>query len=216
MRDRTSGAADSCFGSTDIPDRDHIGLCRVKIHTPIVGKQHSTNKAKFVSAVAGPGNRFSLADQYLDTMIMDDVWRAACLRAIRHSQQQKRRALKRLALSSIEQRQCNSITDSYNQSMLPSKTRFKDKSKIPPSTPITSPSCPDDSDNSCVSYPTISNSPTARVHSTRSHPIDDSTTLTIDVLTSTPRRHCVSCKRTSTTCWRHALGGSLCNSCGLR
>jgi hypothetical protein len=43
-----------------------------------------------------------------------------------------------------------------------------------------------------------------------------SLTFSLDDLTSTRKRHCISCRITSTICWRHALGGLLCNSCGLR
>ena len=41
---------------------------------------------------SSPVKGVSLADQYLDTMTMDDVWRAACWRKIR----QNNRKIKRL------------------------------------------------------------------------------------------------------------------------
>jgi hypothetical protein len=162
----------------------------------------------------------SLADQYLDTMVMDDIWRASCMRAIRYGQQQKRLASKKLNNISPKRFHRNSSTITYSNDALMSKTQFKPqiKSELAPRMPTTNHISSGDSDNRSDScFPNSDSSTTWHARSTRSHPTDDSSTAgSIDVLKSMVTRRCVSCRRTDTTCWRHALGGSLCNSCGLR
>jgi hypothetical protein len=166
------------------------------------------------------GKQPSLADQYLDTMIMDDIWRASCMRAIRYSQQQKRLASKKLNIISPKRFDRNPSIITYNSDTPVSKTQFKQqiKSELTPRMPAIKHISSGDSDNRSDScFPNSESSITWHARSTRSHPSDDSsTTGSIDVLKSMVARRCVSCRRTDTTCWRHALGGSLCNSCGLR
>ena len=159
----------------------------------------------------------SLADQYLDTMVMDDGWRSACFWQIREGRRLQR-LLKRL----------NNRKSSIGRSdppKIPAKVVSKPKMKPEPVLDNSSVShemdqenglrYTDSSDSGFYSWSlTSSSSATLRTRSTRS---------SRNSLTPAPGdrplqegRRCLSCKAPDTTCWRHALGGIICNSCGLR
>jgi hypothetical protein len=166
----------------------------------------------------------SLANQYLDTMIMDDVWRAACLRKIRQNQRKQRALKRRLALNSTKSDRGPRISQRHHFKAA-SKAQFKPgiTPPTPPNSPQTQcrgkPSSPgSDSGFVSASDSPPPNPPTYfRVHSTRNYPLNDTTpTISIDIPASMVGRSCLSCRCTNTTCWRRTLGGIICNSCGLR
>ena len=214
-----------------ITDHDHLGHNHVtNSSTSIVGKQRSVDNAKSfllsTSVNSNPTERVSLADQYLDTMIMNDVWRAICLRIILQSQQE-RRAFKRPNTTSSKLHH-NPSAAAHDYTAAPSKRRSigQTKSKIASFTsPLSSnkvchdtPTSPGSSDSGFGSNLHTSHSEiNGPARSTRSQSaMGFSATISIDSSSSAEGRRCLSCKSTSTTCWRHAFGGVVCNSCGLR
>jgi hypothetical protein len=192
--------------------------------TPIYSHDHNTDLKLDLKPDLKPA---SLADQYLDTMVMDDVWRAACLEKIRQNQR-KHRALKRL---NVESEQLPSHHDRSKQPShgRPTKITKKHtsvvKSKMAPPTPPISPkgqsrkpSSPNGSDSGFVSSsPSPCAPPYVRVRSTRNYPITPPTeSISLDIPASMGGRSCLSCGCSNTTCWRRTLGSIICNSCGLR
>jgi hypothetical protein len=170
----------------------------------------------------------SLADQYLDTMVMDDTWRAACITKILQTQR-KQLALKRLSKRSTKRRpRLSTATNSAYPLLKASKKAYKTHSRhdINPLTPPVSPraayraehsSSPSSDSGFISSSPTPSPSRPLRMRSTRNCPISNpSASTSIDVPASMVGRSCLSCGCTNTTCWRRTLGGIICNSCGLR
>lgn len=157
---------------------------------------------------------YSLADQYLDTMVMDDFWRAACVRQIRQNRR-KQLALKRG--EAIANRQ-----SSEQSSFRPYRKKSQTISPTPPNSPRAQydhkVSSPHGSDSGFISSsPTPTPPDYLRVRSTRNCPVSDhSATISINISTSMVGRSCLSCGCTTTTCWRRTLGGIICNSCGLR
>ena len=225
--DETLSRTGSHLMSTDIPDHNDIDSGHVTIrssmdrHHPITenGNASNTNPAKFIS----------LADQYLDTMIMDDAWRAACLRKIRQNKR-KQRALKKSNPFSSSTKKSNpkSSSSSSKYPKRPSNTRSKHDLKSKNS-PIKSPqrkcnkpTSPRGSDSGFVSSsPTPGPTSYLRARSTRNYPIQQipntaTTAIPIDTPLSMIGRSCLSCRCTNTTCWRRRFGGIICNSCGLR
>ena len=219
--------ADNGIAATD---QDQLGYNRVTKATSIVEK-HNNLKSFIVptSVDSNPPDGVPLADQYLDTMIVNDVWRALCLRIIFQSQQ-KPHTLKRPNTAISTKFHHTPSTGPHRHTTVPCKTLSKgqNKSEIAPSvSSINSKTAFQDkstsssasSDSGFESYPSTPNSSETNfwVRSTRSHPSKYfSATIPIDASTSTGGRHCLSCKTTDTTCWRHAFGGVVCNSCGLR
>ena len=221
--DKALPSVDSHLKSSDIPNRIDINRRCVAIRTS-VGQHRSVGEETtlIVNAVDNSSaTSVSLADQYLDTMIMDDVWRAACLRKIRQNQRTQR-ALKHLNVNSTKQLQ--HTTASSNHPKRPSKLRSNTqlKSKIVSSDSAKKKSrkltSHGGSDSGFVSSSPTPGPPTyLSVRSTRSYPVQTSnTTISIDVPSSAVGRSCLSCGCTNTTCWRRTLGGIICNSCGLR
>lgn len=215
--------------STVVTRHDHLGYNRVaNSSTSVVGKQRSACNAKSFalsgSVNSNPTERVSLADQYLDTMIMNDVWRSACLRIILQSQQERRKFKGSNGTSNKVHHTPFAAAHDYNS--VPSKRRSisQTKSKTAATSPVTSKkACNDeptsssgsDSDFGC-NPPTPYSEINGPARSTRSQSTTGfSTAISLDSSTSAGRR-CLSCKSTSTTCWRHAFGGVVCNSCGLR
>lgn len=168
----------------------------------------------------------SLADQYLDTMVMDERWRALCIEAIR-TEHQWQRLLKRANMkSTTRQSRPSNITvrpgrGAFN---LTRKIHTKKLESTPPTPPIsprvahTNQPCSTRSDSGFISS-SPSPAPPAhlRLRSTRNCPAASSpATISIDISPSMIGRTCLSCGSSNTTCWRRTLGGIICNSCGLR
>ena len=227
--DSKSRPADDHIAVKEITDHDKLGYNRVTKSTSIVEKQNKLQSFNVPASVhSNPRGGVPLADQYLDAMLMNDVWGALCLRII-FQKQQEQHALKRPNPVSTKLRR-NPSTGPRSHPTLPCKTlsRGLTKSETCPSTSAInsnvayqdkSTSSSASSDSGFESYPSTPNSSETNlwVRSTRSHPskyLD--TTMPMDASTSTAGRHCLSCKTTDTTCWRHAFGGVVCNSCGLR
>jgi hypothetical protein len=221
--DSDSWAADGYTQSTEISNCDHLDYNRVT-NLP-TSKQRSVNNAQsFIlsaSVNSNPTEPVSLADQYLDTMIMNDVWRAICLRIILQSQQE-RCAFKR---STKPHNNPSAKAHDYTAVSFKPRSIGQTRSKIASST------SPKSSKKACHDEPTSSGSDSGFVshlptphseingpsRSTRSQSTTGlSATISMDSSTSAAGRRCLSCKSTSTTCWRHAFGGVVCNSCGLR
>lgn len=171
----------------------------------------------------------SLADQYLDTMVMDDRWRALCLEAIR-AKHQRQRLLKRADMKSTRQSRSSNtpVRPRRGASNLTRKVNVTGKKleSTPPTPPISprvahrnDPSpCSTRSDSGFISS-SPSPAPPAhlRLRSTRNCPVANTpATISIDVSPSMIGRTCLSCGSSNTTCWRRTLGGIICNSCGLR
>ena len=207
---------------TKVPDHKDTEQSRDEVHTSVVTECPVNKPPSLTSSVfkSTPAKGVSLADQYLDTMIMDDVWRAACWRKIR----QNNRKIKRL---NTQLHRASLIAPSHHPQPI-SKTRSKEKLKSKSTHPTPSPNLnkkyrkptsPRCSDSGFVSSSPTPNPPTCfRVRSTRNCPIQTSNTATIsiDIPASMVGRSCFSCGCTNTTCWRRTLGGIICNSCGLR
>jgi len=158
----------------------------------------------------------SLADQYLDTMVPDDFWRALCRRKIR----QKQRKLQELQRSNAgsnatfdlkaihPHRKWKSKHFAKRRSCAPviSKDRLSRKSDSPGG-----------SDSGFISSSPPPSVPRLRVRPTHNCPVQSFIpTMSIDTSISMTGRSCLACGCTNTTCWRRTLGGIICNSCGLR
>ena len=173
-----------------------------------------------------PAEHISLADQFLDTMVMDDRWRSLCLEAIR-TEHQLQRLLKRANKKSTTRQSRSSNTTvrpERSASNLTRKIHTKKLEPMPPTPPISprvadrNQTCSTRSDSGFISS---SPSPTPPAHlrlrSSRNCPVVNSpATISIDVSPSMVGRTCLSCGSSNTTCWRRTLGGIICNSCGLR
>jgi hypothetical protein len=193
-----------------------------KSFTSIVGRQHPVGNSKSFASSASvnsnPTKHVSLADQYLDTMIMNDLWRAICLRIILQSQR-KRQVFQRPRPTSIKPHDNPSAA-----TVMHSNTRSirQGKSKIGSSTSPTNSNKADSSSSNLESdfnsdLPAPHSEITGPARSTRSQfTTGFDGTISIDSLASTSGRCCLSCKSTNTTCWRKVSGGVVCNSCGLR
>ena len=223
------GPAPILYGENHIKQddfRDHIDVAvESSSAQSVVHCDHSVSEVTpavtTTSVNSGLPKQFSLADQYLDTMIMDDFWRAACINQIRQNQR-RQRALKRLE---AKQRQ-TFFSGPSPPSEQPSRQMFCEKSRTISPTPPGSPyvqgshkTCsPRGSDSGFISFsPTPNPSSYLRVRSTRNCPVSNpSSTISIDMSASMVGRSCLSCRCTTTTCWRRTLGGIICNSCGLR
>jgi hypothetical protein len=220
--DVMSPSSEGHLTSTKLRDHEDIGQNCGAVHTlmatePPVNKPQSVTLSVFKPS---PVKGVSLADQYLDTMIMDDVWRAACWRKIR----QNKRKIKRLNTQLCR----NSLTTSSHYPKPTSKTCPKEKIKPKITHPTSSinlkprhrkPTSPRGSDSGFVSSSPTPGPPAGfRVRSTRNYPTQppNTTTISIDIPPSMVGRSCLSCGCTNTTCWRRTLGGIICNSCGLR
>ena len=210
---------------TGVTNHNRLSYNRMtKSFTPIVGKQHSVGNSKSFASSASvnsnPTKHISLADQYLDTMIMNDLWRAICLRIILQSQR-KRHVFKRPHPRAIKLRH-NPSAATHDYTAIHSKTR----SIRQPKSKITSPTNSNKANyNKLISSSNLesgfdSDLPseiTGPPRSTRNQfKSGFGATISIDSLASTAGRFCLSCKSTSTTCWRKVFGGVVCNSCGLR
>lgn len=220
--DVMSPSSEGHLMTTKLPDHEDIGQNCGAVHTlmatePPVNKPQSVTLSVFKPS---PVKGVSLADQYLDTMIMDDVWRAACWRKIR----QNKRKIKRLNTQLCR----NSLTTSSHYPKPISKTCPKEKIKPKNTHPTSSINLkprhrkhisPRGSDSGFVSSSPTPGPPAGfRVRSTRNYPTQppNTTTISIDISPSMVGRSCLSCGCTNTTCWRRTLGGIICNSCGLR
>jgi hypothetical protein len=221
-------STDSHLQSPGITDHDNPGYNRVtNLSSSVVGKQRSASNVKsFALSASTPTERVSLADQYLDTMIMNDVWRSICLSIILQSQQERRKFKRPNATSTKRHHKPSAAIHDYTA--VPSKPQSigRTKSKIPSATSLTAsnkscigkPASLDDSDSEFGSNVRTPHSEIyGPARSTRSQStMGFSTTISFDSRSSLAGRRCLSCKSTSTTCWRHAFGGVVCNSCGLR
>ena len=196
-------------------------------HTKENNYEHSPSRAsaneRSVSSSRAPTLPFSsssrtssLADQYLDTMIPDDFWRALCRRKIR----QKQRKLQELQRSNAgsnatfdlkaihPHRKWKSKHFAKRRSCAPviSKDRLSRKSDSPGG-----------SDSGFISSSPPPSVPRLRVRPTHNCPVQSFIpTMSIDTSISMTGRSCLACGCTNTTCWRRTLGGIICNSCGLR
>jgi hypothetical protein len=225
---------------TDNPGPDEIDVKDLAIEKPKATQRSNGESATVSSSRSGNAEKeYSLANQYLDTMIMDDVWRAACRKRIRQLQR-KQRELKRLTFTAPKPlaRISKTLVSRHpklahkKRSFFPVKSKPAIKSTIkyktvlptPPLSPKyrSKPSSPRRSDSGYISSsPTFTPTPPPpnylRVRSTRNCPITPTTTtISIDIPASMIGRSCLSCGCTNTTCWRRTLGGIICNSCGLR
>ena len=157
----------------------------------------------------------SLADQYLDTMIMDDNWRSRCLETIRLNQR-KQRSYKRANVKSTTRHNRPSKASIQQRRGVPFTRKVaKHLGSSPPTPPLSSAR----SDSGFISSSPSPAPPTyLRLRSTRNCPTTTSSpaTIPIDVSPSMIGRTCLSCGSANTTCWRRTLGGIICNSCGLR
>ena len=160
----------------------------------------------------------SLADQYLDTMPMDDFWRALCARKIRQKQR-KLQALKRTQIipkkPSPPKPPVRQLARQYK-----SKHFCRRRTRLPL---VSKPKAARKHKSQSSDSGFISSSPpprTSRFHlrSTEACPGQAlmGPTLPVDTSLSIIGRSCLSCNCTNTTCWRRTLGGIICNSCGLR
>jgi hypothetical protein len=172
----------------------------------------------------------SLAGMYLDTMIPDDHWRAACLRQIRQNQRKPRlnvdtkHTSHRRSPALAPSPKFSKIVKKEHTSIVKSMSVVKPK--MAPPTPPVSPknqslrklSSSGSSDSGFVSLsPSPCPLPYLRIRSTRNRPISPTAeTISLDIPASMVGRSCLSCGCTTTTCWRRTLGGIICNSCGLR
>ena len=234
-----SGYSGYLSSLTDNQGRDEIN------HKPFGSEKSKATKRSENDSVPVDSSRsdqveesYSLASQYLDTMVMNDGWRAACKKRIRQVQR-KQRPPKRpnvttpKPLVSISKALVSRHPKLAHKERSFFSTKFKSAIKsfikyeadlpTPPLSPKTKygskPPSPDRSSGQFVS----SSSPTPaapnylRIRSTRNCPIiPTTTTLSIDIPASMIGRSCLSCGCTNTTCWRRTLGGIICNSCGLR
>ena len=220
--DGLSPFPDGHLTSTKIPEHEDMDHNRCVVPTSVATEPPVYKLTSVVSAIVKPipAKGVPLADQYLDTMIMDDAWRATCWRKIR----QNNRKLKRLKAPLAR----DSATAPSRHPKPISKPRSKGeiKFKSTRSTPSLNlkkkcrkPTSTRGSDSGFVSSSPTPNPPTyLRVRSTRNYPIQTSntTSISIDIPASMVGRSCLSCGCTNTTCWRRTLGGIICNSCGLR
>ena len=179
--------------------------------------QQSVNKRTSTSVKSRP---WQLADQYLDTMVMDDDWRNTCLRQISEG-----RRYQGIIKQIKGQHPSFSLHDHLKS---PAKVRSKRKIKSDPvldKSPISlksdrASSTGPSSDSGFFSCSPTPNSPTivgSTTRSTRSTRTDHK--FIARSVNDQPRkdgRRCLSCKSPNTSCWRQALGGTICNSCGLR
>ena len=175
------------------------------------------------SCQAKPASKalYSLANQYLDTMVMDDRWRRLCLKKIRQSRDHRhaRQPSQPKPTSMKEQAQSEGGLAS---GLRGNKRKTRRSLTLPPTPPI-SPKLSyrrksDDSDSGFVSSSPTPLPPTsARVRPTRKCPIElPAPTPLVDISVSMVGRSCLSCGCANTTCWRRMMGGIICNSCGLR
>jgi len=171
---------------------------------------------------------YSLANQYLDTMVRDDHWRKLCLRKIRQARRKIPLVAQSLQPSASNYEPLSPISErrsSFDQSRNLKRKNTKRIARLPPTPPISpKPSTHrrrslDDSDSGFVS-----SSPSPHPHNTKTRSRSnrkcsiETTTPTplIDIPASMVGRSCLSCGCTNTTCWRRSMGGIICNSCGLR
>ena len=220
LMDNTSSGVNDRSISEDIPDHnENDGNCGATY--PSVSGTELSVKSLFLSAGKPPTKPVSLADQYLDTMVMDEFWRAACLRKIRQTQ----RTVKASKVNATEP--CRLVYNAHaNGPKSLSQTRSKSqiKSKNPTSLDLKAKNnikatSPRGSDSGFVSCSPTPNPPNyLRVRSTRKYPMQppNPSSISLDIPASMVGRSCLSCRCTNTTCWRRTLGGIICNSCGLR
>ena len=160
--------------------------------------------------MASPERQYSLADQYLDTMVMDDFWRSACLRKI-HQNERRQQIFAIPRVKPHSHRKPSHLTKPLKTHMKPHRPKSPQNVKRR----ISKTRCQTDTDSGFAS-----SSPAPpnylRIRSTRNYPTDNTTMISIDVPASMTGRSCLSCGCTNTTCWRRTLGGIICNSCGLR
>jgi len=189
-------------------DHDHSEVGDDAPQHSVVDKRTST----FVKS-----RLWQLADQYLDTMVMDDGWRNACLRHISEGRRRQQSITKQLEVRDPS----FSLLDHFK---LPAKVRTKRKIKSDPvlAKPPISPkadrasSTGPSSDSGFFSCSPTPNSPMT-VGTTRcTRTGHKSIAASVDDQPRKGGRRCLSCKSPNTSCWRHALGGIICNSCGLR
>ena len=158
----------------------------------------------------------SLADQYLDTMKMDDSWRAACYLQIRNARKVER-ALKRLKgrISFVSQPRPSKVASTVlSAPRKKAKQDFNNHSVSAISGRDNASASVGSSDSGYFSgSPPPNSQPTL---DTDSIGISRSITSIVSFDPLPERRRCLSCKSPETSCWRHALGGIICNSCGLR
>lgn len=222
--------------SSGIPDQEDASGNRIAIrdhaeaHLYRRSSSGSTSPPTPTSVASGQEIQISLANQYLDTMVRDDVWRAACWKRIRQVQRKQRtQALKRIKHTATKAPRNSSVhttVPSQKKACSESSSSVHVKSKNRPSAFVTfqrprcakgAPSLRDSDSGFVSSSPTPKPSTHLRVRSTRNYPLaTPSETISIDIPASMVGRSCLSCKCTNTTCWRRTLGGIICNSCGLR
>lgn len=167
----------------------------------------------------------SLADQYLDTMVMDDKWRALCLETIRLNQRRQYLLKRRNTKSTTRQNRPTTATGRPRRdTSCVGKITAKHLASTPPTPPISPKAAHRKQPRSTRSDSGfISSSPSPaplaylRLRSTRNYPVTNApVTMSIDVSPSMIGRTCLSCRSANTTCWRRTLGDIICNSCGLR
>jgi len=202
----------------DNPDHDYVDNAEIE---PCVIPLSADKRTSSISWVdSSPVKSHSLAEQYLDTTVdRDDDWRAACLWHI-HEGRRQQRILQRCCEpnssvglsnrsnlgtkieSKMETDRCyNSTlgrleTDHYRERTLKGRLRNSDCQVLTRS--LTS-----DSQTAQAAMRPARKSRKSR-RTIFCHPRNDG------------GRRCLSCKSTSTSCWRQAFGGIICNSCGLR
>jgi hypothetical protein len=218
--DQTSSCTDSHLTTTNIPRHKGIDPGYVATHPSVEQPLHNSEETTPFGVIDGSAQKcVSLANQYLDTMIMDDAWRAACIRKIRQNRR-KQRALKQLN-NNTATKEVHQYSSKHPKRLSNTLSKDQLKSKVTSSKGLkkkcNKSTSPRGSDSGFVSSsPTPGPSTCLRVHSTRNYTIQSSnTTVSID-LPSMIGRSCLSCGCTNTTCWRRKLGGIICNSCGLR
>jgi hypothetical protein len=231
--------------STNDVDGEDVNPEDLAIQNPIATTQseHSDDDVALIPLSSSIKNgEHLLANQYLDTMVMDDTWRALCKKRIRQVRR-KQQGLKRLKTApkplpyistrlvsrrpriAIKNKPFFPVKSKLGVKSKSSATKSKPKTSLPtpPLSPKTKYCKATTSSSSRSDSGFISSSPTPgppsylRVRSTRNCPITPTTTtISIDIPISMIGRSCLSCGCTNTTCWRRTLGGIICNSCGLR
>jgi hypothetical protein len=196
---------------SESPDHDNSGHLEVGDDAP----QPSVDKRTSIFVKSPP--ILHLADQYLDTMVMDDDWRNACLRQISEARRRQQSILKQLNGG-------NSSFSVRDHLTLPAKARTKskvesepvlDKPTISPKAELHNRSGSTGTDSGFFSCSPTPNSP--MVLATRSTRTGHKSIATsVDDQPRKDGRRCLSCKSRNTSCWRRAFGGIICNSCGLR
>jgi hypothetical protein len=148
---------------------------------------------------SNPDEYKSLADQYLDTMTIDDDWRR----------------LMEYIRDMMSQHTCSgSSTISPTLHNPPSNRRFK-TGPLKPRTCRNRGKYQPGSDNEFIS---LSSSPNPRLyeHSRSTGNSIHQTRVTTLINVSGSDGACFSCKSTSTTCWRYISDRRACNPCALR